>query len=224
MSHDYLKIQIIDSVLETFKFSERADRLRSDDFNCLLDHLSKESCQLLKKIDRCELLLRIHEISNTFGNDGTVNSNKYMDQILVLLGQLSAHESEHKCDFAMKYLSFILNCDGRRLQGEEEALYQWTFDYVTRVDSKKEIQFYDIKMKYDLNNSLKRKEEENEQQQQQHQQDEVEENESVNIDDNLDEFNLNEAKTNFGFNEYIQEESTLEDLQKLKIFASFQME
>ena len=192
--------------METFNCADITDRLRKEDYSCILDHLNRESCQLLKKIDRCELLLRIHEISLTAALFSDSNS-KYLDQILVLLGQLSANESEEKFNFALKYLSFILDKSSGRLQGEEEALYQWAFEYVSKVDPSKEIQFYDIKMKYSALNSKR---------------DFVVDGEEIK--EIVDGDEQSDDNLNTKYSDEIVEESTLEDLQKLKIFSSFQME
>lgn len=184
VSQDYLKIQIIEQILSSF--TETRSKLSTDDFQCLIDHLFRESSQLLKKIDRCKMFLSIIKHSD----------EKYLDQIINTLNQLSQDDEEEKFKLACELLELILldSSNPRNLKRNEEIIYDWALGE-TKKDPSKEIKFYSIKLKYN----------------------------SIII--NQTEPPIENVPDNFIEDELVEiTELTSEDLQKLKIFESFDLE
>lgn len=181
VSQDYLKIQIIQTVLDSFTSTKYL--LTCDDFKCLLDHLCKESCQLLRKSDRCALLLKIIQLDEQ-------SNSKYLDQITNLISQLPSNDDAIKFDYGCRVMEIVLkkSDNDERMTGQEETLYKWMKGYVERNPAR-EMEFYSIKLAMESNES----------------------DEIVNEDITPDTGNNN----NFL--------AVDEDLQKLKIFESFQM-
>lgn len=206
VSQDYLKIEIIKTVLESI--NKTKSLLNSDDFKCLLDHLSKEACQLLKKSDRCLLLMKIIDTFNDSVDDSQDHVLKYIDQLIGLLSQLPTADEGLKFDLACNLMK-IDQFNSRKRQGEN--LYQWMKGYVERNPSR-EVQFYTIKLKYEEQDDATSETEER--------------RDSVDNEDNSSDHehnNNNDHTTHTTTNN--NNTSLLEDdLQKLKIFESFQMQ
>lgn len=178
--------------MNSFQLSKSC--LNYEDFKCLLDHLCKESCQLLRKSDRCKLLLKIINIDN---NDEV---ERYCDLLIGLLLQLSQQDDELKFDLSCQVLEKRRRSDN--YNGNEEIIYQWMEKYVEK-NPEKEIQFYSIKLKHDENRN--------------------EDKSNVN---NQESYNANNQESyHCNSSNYFHSVSTLmeDDLQKLKIFESFQM-
>lgn len=133
-----MKIQIIQTVLDSFTTTKSL--LTVDDFKCLMDHLCKESCQLLRKSDRCALLLKIIQIDDQ-------KDSKYLDQIVNLISQLSSNDDAIKFDFGCKAMDIALKSHEhkRRVTSQEEMLYKWMKGYVEK-NPEKEMEFYSIKL------------------------------------------------------------------------------
>jgi hypothetical protein len=174
--------------LDSFKISK--DHLNNEDIKCLLDHLSKESCQLLRKSDRCTLLLNIINTDESFNND------KYTDQLIGLLLQLPQQEDEIKFQLSYQVMEIIMK--RRRIKqgsgsgsGNEEIIYQWMKLFVEK-HPEKEIQFYSIKIKYEEN-------------------------------DNGEDVKRSQDETDRADGSNYENVMLEDDLQKLKIFESFQM-
>lgn len=193
VSQDTLKIQIIERVLESLDSSQMRQKLSEEDFKCLIDHLAGECGQLLRKIDRCKLLLKISQFDC---------NEKYLEQVANLLNQLPASDNNEKFYLTCELL---LNLTARRpLNSNEEKLYQWALG-ISSKDPEKELKFYSIKIKYDsikaeIIGSSEHVEEGEEQ--------------SKTVDETFitHEFTANDHAP--------IEELTSEDLQKLKIFES----
>lgn len=176
-----------------------------EDFKCLLDHLSKESFQLLRKSDRCSLLLKIILIED---------SSKYVDQLIGLLLQLPIQEDEIKFEISLKVMEIIMK--KRRIKsGNEEFIYKWMKIFV-ELNPEKEIQFYSIKLRHDeIGDDDTRDDDDNT-------------TNSIRDDDNTNSIrdtinarddNINSTQRADNTNNILLEN----DLQKLKIFESFQM-
>lgn len=171
-----------------------------EDFKCLFDHLSKESFQLLRKSDRCSLLLKIILIEE---------SPKYIDQLIGLLLQLPIQEDEIKFEISHKVMEIIMK--RRRIKsGNEEFIYKWMKLFVER-NPEKEIQFYSIKLRHDEDTAEDGDNDDN-----------VRDDEDDKIrdskDDNITINTRDDATINCTNNLLLEN-----DLQKLKIFESFQM-
>lgn len=186
-------------------FEQAAKCLQPEDFQCLLDHLSKEAGQLLRKSDRCRLLLSIAKVSDKA-------DCKHLDQVGVLLNQLPANEEAMKFDLCLEFFGLVMK--ERRLKDEEIGLYQWAAGYVETIDPSKELQFYTVKLQYEQQANEK-----------------TEDEQLYETDITLE---TRETHENTVYNDFVQMESefeqqheqqqqTEEDLQKLKIFASFQL-
>ncbi|TEB15125.1 hypothetical protein C9890_0629 [Perkinsus sp. BL_2016] len=220
ISQDQLKIEIIESVLSSLTRSRNKDKSFSIvDFRCLLDHLAMESGQLLRKSDRCKLLLKIFDncgngeifrSTSTYSEKdcnerSTINpgySFKYLDQVTGLLNQLSTNENELKFELACKLFEFIFETKGKLETFDEKKLYNWAIELI-KSEPKKEIKFYAIKIKRDEQISATAADEDEDEI--------VEGDESTKIvTDKIVVDNVIEALTS-------------DDLQKLKIFESFQM-
>lgn len=203
VSQDYLKIQIIQTVLDSFITSKSL--LNIDDFKCLMDHLSKESCQLLRKSDRCALLLKIIELDD--------NNSKYIDQIINLISQLPS--SDIKFNFGCKVMEIVLK--NQSITSQEEVLFKWMKEYV-EMNPSKEMEFYSIKLAMENRDRYnnEHKEEHNDEHSSLH-----------NSLTNDEEYNsLTNDDSNAQYNSALIQNNFLdvdEDLQKLKIFESFQM-
>ena len=178
-----------------------SSKLSAEDFKCLLDHLAKEASLLLKKIDRCKMLLQIVR-GNGFNGD-----LKYIDQMISVINQLP-EDTVEKFPLSCELLGHLL-VNPQKLRDNEEAIYEWALKESKR-ESGKEIEFYSIKLKHDVAACV-----ENELT------DEVE-IESRAVDD------LRETiRTGHPFTEdtlVTLTELTSDDLQKLKIFQSFDLE
>lgn len=180
-------------------FTESRNCLQAEDFKCLLDHLFKEAGQLLRKSDRCKLLLKICEFTDNPSN------SKYIDQVSILLNQLS--EDPLKFDLVFDFLNLVMK-EGQ-LRDEEVGLYQWAAGYVEEKDPSKEIQFYSIKLQYESQRIDNKHG--------------IEDKEEECIPEYIPEYIPEIILENSIGNDKGEFEQTEEDLQKLKIFASFQI-
>lgn len=145
---------------------------------------------LLKKVDRCKMIIKIVKISNAGSDD------KYMQQLISILTQLP-DDSNEKFPLSCELLELLLGTPTSKLQKNEEMIYEWALKE-SKKDSGKEIEFYSIKLKYD--SSFK------------------------NITDNVSSVEITESSLNFNEDDtVILTELTSEDLQKLKIFQSFDL-
>lgn len=207
-------MQIIENCLNSFEISRKC--LKSEDFTCLLDHLSKESCQLLKKTDRCKLLLKICDQFSCSGNNA---DSKIIDQISILLHQLPPSEEPQKFDLILKFLDLVMR--ERRLKDDEIVLFRWADDFVRFKDSGREVQFYTIKLQYEQYERDTEGDTENDI-------DKIVDYTTYKIVDYTNDTTYDTADyttlanndNTFTTDDFNQTE---EDLQKLKIFASFQL-
>ena len=99
-----MKIQIIEQVISSLCSINNLDTLSADDFKCLLDHLAKEASLLLRKGDRCKILLMIIPLNLDI-------DAKYTDQMVSLLCQLPDDTNENSL-YHVSYSIFYLleNC------------------------------------------------------------------------------------------------------------------
>ena len=183
--------------------NSKTSTLNFEDRKCLLDHLGKQSGQLLRKTDRCKLLLKISKITN-YNSEGEME--KYFETISGLINQISKTETEIKFNLSCELIEMILS--HRPLNNNlEEGIYEWMKEFVSNEsnsdsDSTKMMKFYSIKLKYD----------------------------EMKGENNGDYKNTENGNDNKGYirNEDYNgndddDDDTIQDLQKLKIFESFQL-
>ena len=204
-----MKIQIIEQVISSLCSINNSDTLSPDDFKCLLDHLAKEASLLLRKVDRCKILLMIIPLNLDI-------DAKYTDQMVSLLSQLPDDTNE-KFTLSCELLDILLV---RKLRSNEQGVYDWALKE-SKTDSAKEIEFYSIKLKYDSHDHDNESNEISE----------GSENVQVNTcdlyitTDSTDTTQLTSINHPFEMdNTEPLTELTSDDLQKLKIFQSFDME
>ncbi len=203
VSQDQLKIQIISRVLDSL--NENSSKITSDDdYKCLIDHLAKESSQLLRKSDRCKLLLRIIEMTSSDSNE------KYVEQVINLLNQLPSSENDSKFKLTCELLDGILT-KSRGMNSLEDKLFLWALE-LSQWEPQKELEFYSIKIKYDSK----------------YKDNKEAEYKKIILDSNYtntNAYNNNNNNLIFSEEEHVKiEELTSDDLQKLKIFESFPTE
>jgi hypothetical protein len=193
VSQDSLKVQIIEQVLKSLH--DATENLSKDDLKSLYDHLYRQAGQLLRKPERCLILLKICEQCG----DGLIDSNN-IDQICTLLMQIPSNDPI-KFDLALRFLAIVLRT--RSLSGKEEEIFDWVQEVVSQ-DSSREIEFLSIKMKRDEYSAHV-----------------VEfDDEAISIEESV---NSNSVKDHQSEESEIVHELNQDDLQKLKIFESFHL-
>ena len=127
-------------IIEQVLSSFSYSKLSSDDLKCLMDHLAKEASLLLRKIDRCRIFLEIVKI------DGLEGDFKYIDQMINTLNQLP-DDSDDKFSISCELLEHLL-VNPKPLRRNEQLIYETALKESKR-DPSKEIKFYSIKLKHD---------------------------------------------------------------------------
>lgn len=206
-----MKIQIIEQVISSLCLINNSNTLSADDFKCLLDHLAKEASLLLRKVDRCRILLMIIPLNHDI-------DTKYTDQMVSLLNQLPDDTNE-KFTLSCELLDILLV---RKLRSNEQVVYDWALKE-SKSDSAKEIEFYSIKLKYDSHDNKNNERSEGSENVQ------VNTCDLYNTTDSTDNSQFSNTTTSINHpfemdNTEPLTELTSDDLQKLKIFQSFDLE
>ena len=204
-----------------------------DDRKSLLENLSKQAGQLLKKIDRCFTLLKICDQCIEFEFEFENFTYKFVDQIISLLSQISPIEPS-KLEISCSVLEIIL--ERRNLRGNNEGdLYKYLENAISMTEDNNnynnnhilqlKLKFYTIKFKRD---QYIMNENENE-----NVYGDNSDNENVNRDNdneilidtlinnnivNVQDHSISISNSKFDDDDL---KITNEDLQKLKIFETF---
>ncbi len=130
ISNEPVKLDILNDLIDNL--ASAGGNLEPADLSCLIDHLIMNANQLLRKSERCKLLLPILE---SFVHD-EIRSSRLEESIALLLEGFTEHQE--RVDLSLKLLEIE---QGVKL----ERVYKW-LSQQPQVD---QVRFYSIKLRYE---------------------------------------------------------------------------